>query len=120
MKCAIFAVLLWVVAAVLVLAANYEIEPISPALDAAAKVGAVVLVAWAYVRLCAPHATLEHALGVGSAWLVFAVVVEIFEASTTGRGWFDLIGSPAHPVIRAVLLIAWVGAPALFVRTRSC
>ena len=46
-------------------------------------------------------------------------VVEVFEASTKGRGWFDLIGSPAHPLIRTVLLIAWVGAPALFVRTRS-
>jgi hypothetical protein len=119
MKCAIFAVLLWAAAAVLVLAANYEIEPISPALDGAAKVGAIVLVAWAYVRLCAPHATLEHAVVVGVVWLVLAVVVEIFEASTTGHGWFDLIGSPAHPVIRAVLLIAWIGAPALFVRVRS-
>jgi hypothetical protein len=120
MKCAIFAVLLWAAAAVLVLAANYEIESISPALDGAAKVGAIVLAAWAYVRLCAPHATLEHAVVVGVAWLVFAVVVEVFEASTTGRGWFDLIGSPAHPALRALLLVAWVGAPALFVRARSC
>src|SRR2546423_1663251 len=119
MKCAIFAVLLWAAAAVLVLAANYEIEPISPALDSAAKVGAIVLAAWAYVRLCAPHATIEHAVAVGVVWLVCAIVVEIFEASTTGRCWFDLIGSPAHPVIRAVLLVAWVGAPTLFVRARS-
>ena len=119
MKCAMLVVLTWAVAAALVLAANYEIEPVSPALDVVVKVIAIVVAALVYVRLCMPRTTLEGALAVGAAWLVLAIVVEVFEASTTGRGWFDLIGSPAHPVIRVVLLIAWVGAPALFVRARS-
>src|SRR5689334_10159400 len=119
MKCAIFAALCWAVAAVLVLAANFWLEPLSPAVDAAAKVAALALVAAGYVRVCAPRATLEHALLVGASWIVVAIAVEVFEASTTGRGWFELIGSPAHPVARAILLMAWVGAPALFVRTRT-
>ena len=118
MKCATYIVLFWVVAAALVLAANYWLEPLSPALDGAVKVGVLFAVAFGYMRAMR-EATLEHALLVGAAWLVLAIVVEIFEASTTGHGWFDLIGSPAHPVIRAVLLIAWVGTPALFVRTHA-
>lgn len=118
MKCAICIVVSWVVAAALVLAANTWLEPFSPAVDGAVKVGALVVVGFGYMRFMR-ESTLEHALLVGSAWLALAVGVEVFEASTTGQGWFDLIGSPAHPVIRTVLLIAWVLAPAIFVRTRS-
>lgn len=110
MKCTIYVLLFWAAAAALVLASSYE----------AAKIGAVVLVSFAYIRWTARDATLEHALLVGAAWLVLAIVVEVFEASTTGRGWFDLVGSPAHPVARAALLAAWVGAPALFVRGSAC
>lgn len=118
MKCAMCIVVSWMVAAALVLAANYWIEPRSAEVDGVVKVAALVLVGFGYMRVMR-ESTLEHALLVGSAWLSLAVVVEVFEASTKGRGWFDLIGSPAHPIIRTVLLIAWVGAPALFVRTRS-
>jgi len=118
MKCAICIVVSWILAAALVLAANAWIEPFSPVLDGAAKVGALIAVGFVYMRVMR-QSTLEHALLVGSLWLTMAVVVEVFEASTTGRGWFDLLGSPAHPIIRTVLLIAWVGAPALFARTRS-
>jgi len=96
------------VAAALVFASHFE----------AAKVCAIVITAFAYVRVMR-EATLEHALLVGAAWLVFSIAVEIFEASATGHDWFDLIGSPAHPVERLFLLLAWVGAPSLFVRTRS-
>ena len=118
MKGAICIVVSWVVAAGLVLAANVWLEPISPALDGVVKVGVLIGVGFAYMRIMRAS-TLEHALLVGSAWLTLAVIVEVFEAATTGRGWFDLLGSPAHPVIRTVLLIAWVIAPAVFVRTRS-
>ncbi|HKS24776.1 MAG TPA: hypothetical protein VJZ76_18415 [Thermoanaerobaculia bacterium] len=118
MKCAICIFLFWAIAAALLLAANYGIEPRSPSLDGVVKVGVLVLVGFGYMRIMR-ESTLDHALLVGSAWLALAVVVEVFEASTTGRGWFDLIGSPSHPVIRTVMLIAWVGAPALFARSRS-
>jgi hypothetical protein len=118
MKCAICIVVSWAIAAGLVLAANYWLEPVSPAIDGAVKVGVLVLAGFGYMRIMR-ESTLDHALLVGSAWLALAVVVEVFEASTTGRGWFDLIGSPSHPVIRTVLLIAWVGAPALFARNES-
>ena len=118
MKCAICIVVSWVIAAGLVLAANYFLEPVSPALDAVIKLAVLITVGFGYMRIMR-ESTIEHALLVGSSWLALAVVVEVFEASTTGRGWFDLIGSPSHPVIRTVLLIAWVAAPALFVRTRS-
>ncbi|SRR6266568_2669922 len=109
MKYAIFAVLFWAVAAALVLGSKTE----------AVKVCAIVVIAFAYVRVMR-EATLEHAFLVGVAWLVLAIAVEIFEAFTTGRGWFDLLGSPVHPIQRAVLLLAWIGAPALFVRNRAC
>jgi hypothetical protein len=118
MKCAICIVVSWVLAAALVLAANAWIEPSSPVIDGAVKVGVLIAVGFVYMRVMR-QSTLEHALLVGSLWLTMAVVVEVFEASTTGHGWFELLGSPAHPIIRTILLIAWVGAPALFVRTRS-
>jgi hypothetical protein len=118
MKCAICIVVSWVVAAGLVLAANYWIEPVSPALDGIVKVAALVVVGFGYMRIMR-QSTLEHALLVGSMWLVMAVLVEVVEASTRGRGWFDLIGNPAHPVIRTILLIAWVAAPAIFVKSES-
>lgn len=109
MKCAIFVVLFWAAAAALVLASHSE----------AVKIGAIVIVAFSYIRVMR-EATLEHAFLVGVAWLVFAIVAEVFEAFTTGRGWFDLLGSPAHPLLRVALLLAWIGAPALFVRNRAC
>jgi len=118
MKCAICIVVSWVIAAALVLAANYWIEPLSPTVDGVVKVAVLVGVGFGYMRVMR-ESTLDHALLVGSAWLALAVAVEVFEASTTGRGWFDLIGSPAHPLIRTILLIAWVGAPALFARNQS-
>jgi hypothetical protein len=118
MKCAIHIVASWAVAAGLVLAANFWLEPISPALDGIVKIGVLIVVGFGYMRRM-HESTLEHAVLVGSAWLALAVIVEVFEAATTGHGWFNLLGSPAHPVIRTVLLIAWVAAPALFVRTRS-
>jgi hypothetical protein len=118
MKRAVCIVVSWMLAAALALASNYFLEPISPVLDGVVKVGVLVLAGFGYMRVMR-ESTLEHALFVGSVWLTMAVVVEVFEASTTGHGWFDLLGSPAHPVIRTVLLIAWVGAPALFVKTRS-
>ena len=101
--------LFWAVAAALVLAMPIE----------AVKVVAIVAAAFAYIRFTARNATFEHALLVGAAWVILAIVAEVFEASRSGHGWFDLVGSPAHPAARALLLIAWVGAPALFVRTRS-
>jgi hypothetical protein len=118
MKCAMCIVVSWMAAAALVLAANTWVEPRSATVDGAVKVAALVLAGFGYMRVMR-ESTLQHALLVGSAWLSLAVVVEVFEASAKGRGWFDLIGSPSHPVIRTVLLIAWVGAPALFVRREA-
>jgi len=118
MKCAICIVVFWAITAALVLAANYWLEPRSPVVDAVVKVAVLLLAGFGYMRVMRER-TLDHALLVGSAWLALAVAVEVFEASTTGRGWFDLIGSPAHPLIRTILLIAWVGAPALFARSES-
>ena len=118
MKCAMCIVVSWMAAAALVLAANTWVEPRSATVDGAVKVAALVLAGFGYMRVMR-ESTLQHALLVGSTWLSLAVVVEVFEASTKGRGWFDLIGSPAHPLIRTVLLIAWVGAPALFVRREA-
>ncbi len=108
MKCALCVVLFWAMAAALVLAVPYD----------AVKGGLIVIAAFAYMRTMR-GATIDHALLVGAAWVVLAIVAEVFQASRSGSGWFNLVGSPAHPNARVMLLIAWVGAPSLFVRTRS-
>lgn len=118
MKCAICVIFFWALAAVLLLASHHWLEPISPALDGVAKVGVLCAAGFAYMRAMR-GATLEHALLVGATWVILAVIIEVVRASAVGHGWHELIGAPEHPVIRAALLIAWVGAPALFVRTRS-
>jgi hypothetical protein len=80
---------------------------------AAAKVAIIVAVAFAYMTR---RHTLNHALAIGATWLVLAVVVELVMSTHLHHAWSELLGSPAHPAIRVVLLLTWVAAPALFAR----
>ena len=104
----------WIAAAIGVVAAHVELEPRSAILGAAATLAAIVLSAGAYMRLGARHAGTTHALGAGIAWLVLSIVAELLVATRLGHGWFALLGSPAHPLLRNVYLFAWIFAPALF------
>ena len=112
-------VLCWVAAALLVLAAHQIVDPISMVAAAAAKVAVIIIVAFACVRLTARDAALDQALAVGVTWLLFDIVAELLAARALGHGWYELIGSPGAPWLRNLLMVTWLGAPAIFVRYRS-
>lgn len=111
---ALTTVAFWIPAAMLVVAAHVELEPRSTILAAAATLVSIVLCAAAYMRLGARDAGTTHALGAGIAWLVLSIVAELVVATRLGHGWFALLGSPSHPLLRNVYLFAWIFAPALF------
>src|SRR5258708_3719981 len=96
----LYILLFWIAAAALVVLAHGML---------AAQVVAIVVAGLAYVRLTAPRATLQHALGVGIVWVVLSIGAELL------RG-YSLIGLPAHPIQRDLLLLCWIVAPALFAR----
>ena len=108
--------LFWLAAAVLVVAAQVEIDPLAPTGGTAAAIGALFATAWAYSRFVARHAGITHALGVGIAWLVLSIVAEIALGTRLGQGWFTLLGSPDRPLLRNVFLFAWIFAPAFYAR----
>ena len=112
-------VVFWAIAAVLVMVAQQWIGSISPGLSFAARIVAIVVVAFAYINLTEREATTEHALIVGLVWSVLTVLAEITETTMTGRSWFALLGSPANPTLRYVLLFLWISAPALFAHARA-
>jgi hypothetical protein len=112
-------VLFWIAAAILVIAAQFEIVPGAPAAGAAAATGAIILAAGAYTWLTAPRGGTSHALGVGIAWLVLSITAEMVLTSRLGHGWFTLLGSPERPLLRNVFLFIWIFAPALFARRVS-
>ena len=106
----------WAAAAVLVLWADRTITwPVGGVL---LKTLAIVLVAFAYMRLAVREATLDHALFVGVTWLLLAIGAELLLTRHFGRSWFELLGSP-DSALRNILMFAWIGAPALFARYRE-
>jgi len=109
----------WVVAALLVAIAHQEMHSVSPVVAVAIEVIGIVAAAGAYVRITAPDSSLDHALFVGTVWVLLGIATEIAMTASSGRQWFALLGSPSNGGLRCVLLIAWVIAPALFVRSRN-
>ena len=108
--------LFWAAAAVLVLWADRTITwPVGGVL---LKTLAIVLVAFAYMRLAVREATLDHALFVGVTWLLLTIGAELLVSRHFGRSWFELLGSP-DSALRNILMFAWIGAPALFARYRE-
>ncbi len=105
--------LFWLAAAALVAACHTELDPLSPAGSAVVIIAVIVGAAWAYTHFCARCAGISHALGVGIAWLVLAIVTEM------GCGRYALLGAPDHPLLRNLFLFAWIFAPALFARRES-
>jgi hypothetical protein len=106
--------LLWLAAAGLVVAARTVLDPLSPAGAAFAGTVAVVLTAYAYMRLCARWRGVGHALGVGVAWLMLAIVAEVAMTAVLDHEWCGLLGSPERPLLRNFFLFVWIFAPSLF------
>jgi hypothetical protein len=115
---AAFAAALWIAAALLVGLANVRLAS-SPIEAVLAEVGVIVLMAAAYIRIAAPEASLDHALFVGTTWVLLAIAAELIMTAQSGRQWFALLGTPTNGGLRCVLLIAWLIAPALFVRSHE-
>ena len=112
-------VLFWIAAVLLVLAAHQLLDPVSAAAAVTMKVVVIVATAFVYIRVAARTATLGHALFVGIFWLTLGIVVELVTASMSGHGWFEIIGSPAKPLQRDLMLVAWIAAPTIFARYRE-
>jgi len=111
--------LFWSIAAALDLATQIEIVPRSPIGGAVTTIAALVITAFAYMRLVARGGDVTHALGVGIAWLSLSITAELALAAHLGHGWFSLLGSPAQPLFRNVILFIWIFAPAVFARRAS-
>lgn len=109
-------VLFWAAAAIVVATAHIELDPLSTTGGAVATIAAIVVAAYCYTRFCARQAGVSHALGVGIAWLVLAIVTEMTLTSRLGHEWYDLLGSPDRPLLRNVFLFVWIFAPTLFAR----
>ena len=109
----------WIIAALLVAIAHQTMNTASPAIAAVIEVAAIVAAAGVYIRITAPESSLDHALFVGTVWVLLGIATEIAMTANSGHQWFALLGSPANGGIRCLLLIAWVIAPALFVRSRD-
>jgi hypothetical protein len=112
-------VVFWGIAALLVAIVHQRIDAVSPVESVVLKVAAILVIAAAYSRLAASRATLDHALLTGTTWVLLGIAAEIVITSRSGRQWFALLGSPANGGLRCVLLIAWLVAPALFIRNRK-
>ena len=109
--------LTWLGAAVLVAATHTWLDGRSVASSAALVIGSITLMAFVYMRVCMRNADASHALGVGIAWLALSIVAEIVLTRMQGHGWYSLLGSPMHPVLRNLFPFAWIFIPVLFARS---
>lgn len=116
---AVFAFLFWIAAAALVATSHGKVDALSTAGGGVVAIVSIVAVACLYTRTCARSAGVSHALGVGVAWLVLAIVTELAVTNGIGRGWYLLIGAPDHPLLRNVHLFVWIFAPVLFARRET-
>ncbi len=115
----VLVVVFWIAAAVLVATCHIELDARSESGSAVAAIASIMLAAYAYTHFCARCAGIDHVLGVGIAWLLFAVIAEITIASRIGHGWYALLGTPDRPLLRNISLFVWVFAPALFARRQD-
>jgi hypothetical protein len=112
------AVACWIAAAVCVGFTHSQMAA-SPVAAVVIEVAAILMMAAAYMRIACPEGTLDHALFVGTTWVLLAIATELIMTAHSGRQWFALLGTPANGGLRCVLLIAWLIAPALFVRSHE-
>jgi len=107
--------LFWMIAALLIVGTHRIVDPISSNAGVVLKLGAIVASGFAYMRLTARKATVDHALFVGLAWLLLDIISEIVASQAVGSGWFVLIGAPTSHV-RDLMLFTWVVSPAIYAR----
>ena len=108
------ALALWIATASVVAAAHLQLDARWPRAGALATSAAILVASWSYQRFRRHHRGFHHALGVGIAWLVLAIVTELVVTARLGHGWYALLGSPAHPLLRNVNLFLWIFAPSFF------
>lgn len=101
---ALYIFLAWLIAAVIVIAANGMLP---------LQVAVIVLAGLGYTRFTARHASVQHGLGVGVAWASLAILAELLLHLPL------LGGAAAHPAFRNLLLLTWIAAPALISRRRE-
>jgi hypothetical protein len=112
-------VVFWAIAALLVIVTHQVIGPLSVHACIVVQLATIIAVGFAYMALTAREATVDHALLVGTVWLLLAIVAELIATEHLGHTWFELLGAPAKPLYRCLLMFAWVAAPALFARNQA-
>jgi hypothetical protein len=115
----VYVVLFWMVAAIMVGAADARLTALYPSLSVLVKTGAILLAALAYVKLTAKTATVEQALLVGVCWVLLSITGELISAAIAHHASYQLIGSPVDPIRRYAVMFAWLGAPALYARVSA-
>ena len=108
----------WIVAALLVIGVHLTMHHVSVIGCDVAKLTAIFVVSFVYMRFVAREATVDHGLIAGTTWLALSIVAELATSTHTGHGWFLLIGSPSS-LMRNVLMFAWIFVPSLFARHRK-
>ncbi len=111
--------LFWAIAVILVVATDRIVAPISLTMSVSLKVVAIIVTAYAYMRLAARNTSFDSALFGGAAWAILTIITELIATTNAGHGWFALMGSPQHGAQRELLLLAWIAAPALLARNRA-
>jgi hypothetical protein len=112
----ILVVLFWAIAASLVMLMHLLLDPLSALAGAAAALAVLLLAALGYTRAVTPPPSVGHTLAVGAVWLTLGVVTEMAVTALIGHAWYEVLGSPARPLLRTVFLFAWIFTPALFAR----
>jgi hypothetical protein len=105
---------LWIAAASAVAVVHLQLEARWPRAGALATSAAILFAAWCSRRFSRRDRGPHHALGVGIAWLLLTIVTELVVTARLGHGWYALLGSPAHPLLRNVNLFLWIFAPSFF------
>jgi hypothetical protein len=113
---AVLVLLFWAIAALLVIAAHVLIEPISAKGAVAAKVLAIFVAAFAFIRVAAPSTTIDQAMLIGVAWLLLDIAVHLVSTRYFGWRWIAWIGVPGASIPHDLFLLSWVVAPTVFAR----
>lgn len=108
-------VLFWVIAATPFVALHVRSQSMPPDAAACIKVGAIIVAAFCYTRWGARACTVDQALLVGITWLLLDIGADLAATRYLGSN-VEFIGDTTTPILRDIVLITWIVAPALFAR----
>ena len=91
----------------------------SPGWALVVKIAVVFAAAFAFMHVSGREATLEESLLAGIAWATLSIATEMFAVTHLGADWHPLLGPVGNAAYRNILLLTWIGAPALFAQRRS-